>query len=636
MVQAMEKEKNVMPELGTTAQVLQRDFLQYPNRIAMRKKKFGIWQEYTWADVYEHVKNIALGFKRLGLEKEDCVIIIGNNNPELFWVEWAVQAMRGVAVCLYVDTPPNEMKFYIGECEAKFIVAEDQEQTDKFIKIHQECPSTQRCIYWNPNGLWFYEEPYLLNLSKLEELGTETEHGDPGTFERFVDQGRGDDLATIVYTPGTTGVPKGIMLEHNSLLTYAKNGFQIYPIDQGAEYVSFSSPAWAEQFIGLSAGLYHPLTISFAEEPETTQPDIREIGPKFVFCTSRLWEDLAKRIQLRLEGSSRWKRKTFSWALNVGYQIIKFHEMSKPIPFHWKLIHLLASLPLRRVKDHLGLSKVSVAYTAGSLIAPELMKFFRALGIPLCSLYSLLELGILSGGLPTGYKYETIGKTFPNVEAKIENGELCFRTSGMARGYLKDMESFRRNIRDSWYHTGDKALIDKDGDIVYLDRIGDLIKLKDKGQFSPQFIETRLRFSSYIKDAIVFGREEKEYLIALLTIDFNMIGQWAASHKIPYTTYLELSQLPQTLELLTKEIKIVNDGVPHPIKKFVSLHKEFDPDEAELTRTHKLKRAILIEKYKDIIEAMYAGKDRLTVETTVTYQDGMAGVIKCALSIQSI
>ncbi|MFH0845495.1 MAG: AMP-binding protein, partial [Pseudomonadota bacterium] len=269
-----------MDNLDTTGRLLRQNFNSYPNKVAMRKKRFGIWQEYTWAKVYEHVRHIGLGFKELGLKREDRVIIIGNNDPELFWAEWAVQAMRGVAICLYVDTLPEEMEFYIRDSQARFIVAEDQEQVDKFIKIQESCPFIERCIYWDPKGLWFYEQTFLLSLSELEKLGEEYEKRNPGAFEGSIDEAREEDLTLIIYSSGTTGTPKGILLNHRGMLEFGKNGIGTYPIKPKDDYVSYASPAWAEQFIGLSAGLTFPLVVSFAEEPETLQADIRDIGPK--------------------------------------------------------------------------------------------------------------------------------------------------------------------------------------------------------------------------------------------------------------------------------------------------------------------------------------------------------------------
>ncbi|MFH1481520.1 MAG: AMP-binding protein [Pseudomonadota bacterium] len=625
-----------MDNLDTTGRLLRQNFNSYPNKVAMRKKRFGIWQEYTWAKVHEHVRHLGLGFKELGLKREDRVIIIGNNDPELFWAEWAVQAMRGVAICLYVDTLPEEMAFYIRDSQARFIVAEDQEQVDKFIKIQESCPFIERCIYWDPKGLWFYEQTFLLSLSELEKLGEEYEKRNPGAFEGSIDEAREEDLTLIIYSSGTTGTPKGILLNHRGMLEFGKNGIGTYPIKPRDDYVSYASPAWAEQFIGLSAGLTFPLVVSFAEEPETLQADIRDIGPKMLFYPPRLWEDLAKQIRVRLDESSWWKRWSFNWALKVGYVLLGYKEERKAVPLPWRLLHMLADILLKKVRDRFGMAKASVVFAGGSLMAPELVKFFRAIGVSLCSLYGISELGILSGAHPSDYRYETIGKPFPNVQVKIEDDELCIKTPGMAMGYINNIEGFNKKVTDGWYHTGDAALIHKDGSIEYLDRVEELIFLKDKSRFSPQFIETKLRFSPFIKDGIVIGGAERDYLVAIISIDFNTMAKWAESRGIPYTTYVELSQLPQTLELLAKEIQKVNERVPHPIKRFVSLHKEFDPDEAELTRSRKLKRSVLDERYKDIIEAMYLGKESMEMETSVTYRDGRKGSIICTLSIQSL
>lgn len=624
----------------TAPQLVRRNALLYGNEVAMRKKNFAIWFSTTWAEVYEHVKNIAQGFKDLGLEKGERVIIIGKNDPELFWCEWGAQSVGGVVTCLHVDSLPREIKYYIEDTEAKFFVGEGQEQIDKLIRIKDECPTIEKCIYWDPKGLWLYEEPYLLNLQDLEERGKQYGIEHPDFLDKSVDEGKKNDIALIIYSSGTTGEPKGIVFTYTTMFQFAKNGFTVYPIHKGDEYLSYASPAWLEQFFGIPIGVHIPLNISFAEELETVQDDIKDIGPAMLIYPPRMWESIARRINVRLSDSSRWKRALFNLAMEIGYKVVDYEEKKqKAAPLFVKIARAIVAPVLRQVRDQTGLSRAKVCLTAGAMVAPDLMRFFHALGVPLSSSYGISEVGILTGAPPERAKYDTIGPPYPQIEIRINtDNEALFRNPGMPLGYWNKQEQYDAKVKNGWFYSGDGVWLDDDGHAVFWDRMSEFVCLKGGTKFSPQFIETKLRFSLYLSDGFVFGKEDKDYLVAVVAIDYGVVGKWAESNHIPYTTFVELSQLPPVLDLLKEEIRKVNDSIPAGcrIKRYVSLHKEFDPDEAELTRTSKLRRNVLEERYKEIIDAMYAGKDIVNVEADVTYRDGRKGTVKASLVINTL
>jgi long-chain acyl-CoA synthetase len=602
----------------------------------MRKKRFGIWQQYNWKEVYQHVTWICFGFVFLGLQKGDRVIIIGNNDPELFWVQWGIQCAGGIPVCLLVDSLPEEAKYFIDNSGARFFIGEDQEQVDKILAIKENCPQIEKVIYWDERGLWFYKEPVIISLSKLEQLGKDEQARSPARMDQCINETKGEDTAVIIYTSGTTGTPKGITIPYYYVLFYSRNSFRTYGIPPGSEYFSYAPPAWTEQTLGLSVGPDYPLVISFAEEPETLQNDIMEISPHMLFYQPRLWEDLARQIRMKVDDSPWWKRLSFHLALKEGYRKLEAHEQGSTLPLLRKITCWIADrFVLTVATGHYGMKRVRLCTTSGTSCAPNLIRFFRALGVPLCSAYGIVEAGMISSSKQLERKYNTVGQPFPGIEVKIEDNEILVRSPGMAREYWGMADGLNKRMKEGWYHTGDTGYMDEDGYLVIYDRLNEMIRLRGGSSFSPQSIEAYLRFSLYIKDAIVFGDENKSYLTAIVSIDFGMVSKWAESRNIPYTTFIELSQKPEVLLLLAEEVKNVNKLLPEGgrIKKFVSLDKEFDPDETELTRSRKLKRHVMNKKYEDIYRFMYENRETVPVEANVTYSEGKERKVSLILRI---
>ncbi len=624
--------------LDTIAKLLQRNARVYGhNRVAMRKKDYGIWNEYTWQEVYEKVRHIAHGLLALGFEERGKVLILGDNDPEWYWAEWAAQCLGGSGIGVYIDCVPSEVRYYVEHSDSTFVFARDQEQVDKVLEIFDDLPKLKKIVYWDPRGLWFYESPHIMSLDDLEAAGKEHAREHEGAFEARVSEGKGEDIAAFCYTSGTTGRPKGAMLSHQNLL-YAVGALGQYnPFTPSEDYLSYISPAWVtEQMLGLAGGVKVPLLINFPEKPETVQTDIRDIAPQIIFYGARLWESLASSIEVKMSDSTRMKRLGYKLASRVSYRCLADKERCRsPGPLRRALRRLSDVLVFAPLRDRIGFAGNKVGYTAGAAISPDMMRLFHSIGINIKNLYGTTEASLVSLHRDGDVRYETVGVPFDGCEVRIsENDEILVKNPGVFVGYYKDPEATARVLRDGYYHTGDAGLLDK-GHLIYLDRVDEMIQLPDGHKFSPQYTEIRLRFSPHVRDAVVFGGEDKPFVSAILNIDYENVGNWAERRKISYTTYRDLSQHEQVRELLGGIVQKVNEVLPSNtrIKAFVSLHKEFDADEAELTRTRKLKRKPIEERYRDILEGIYARQDSIKVESQVAYRDGKVGTVKTEVKV---
>jgi long-chain acyl-CoA synthetase len=625
----------------TIPKLLQNRALEYGHRqIAMRKKDYGIWNEYTWQDVYEHVKKIANGLLALGFEMGDKITIIGDNDPEWFWAEWATQSLGGAAVGIYIDCIPSEVKYYIEHSDSTFVFARDQEQVDKILEIYDQLPKLKKVIYWDPRGLWFYDTSKAMDIKVLEDMGQKYDKDHPDLFEKFLSRGKRDDIAVFCYTSGTTGLPKGAMLSHRNLFYAVEVLEQYNPFLPMENYLSYISPAWlTEQILGLCGGVLIPLVLHFPEKPETVQVDIRDIAPHIIFYGARLWESLASTIQVKITDSTPLKVLFYKLALRVSHKRLEVREKGGNMGFLLRVLHRFADfIVFRPLRDRIGFTKNKVGYTAGAAISPDMMRLFHAIGINIKNLYGTTEASLISLHKDDDVRYETIGIPFEGCEVKIsEEGEILVKSDGVFVGYYKSPETTAKVFKDGYYHTGDAGLFDKEH-LVYLDRVDEMIELSDGRKFSPQYTEIRLRFSPYVKDVMVFGGEDKPFVSAILNIDYDNVGKWAERKKMTYTTYIDLSQKKEVRELLKGIVGRVNSVLPEyaQIKAFVSLHKEFDADEAELTRTRKLKRKPIEERYKDILAGIYEKRESIKVESQVAYRDGRVGMVRTEVIVNCL
>lgn len=626
----------------TLPKLLKRNAEKYGDRkIAMRVKDRGIWQRFTWKDYYEKVKFFSLGLLSLGMEKGDKVAILGENKPEIFWAELGVQSAGGTAVDIYTDCTPPEVKFFVTDSDSKFVVAHDQEQVDKILQIKDDLRQVKKVIYWDPKGLWNYNDSILISFPEVIQLGQSYEKDHLGLFEENVGKETGEEIALLSYTSGTTGLPKGAMILQRGLVAIARAWRDVDQWSDQDRYVSFLHPAWiTEQAVGVAGQLVSGMEVNFPEEPETVQENIREIGPTILFFAPRLWENINRMIQAKITDTSALRRWIYHLFLPVGYQAAENRLAKKELTFFRRLIHRIAHWVLfRPLKDRVGLSQTRCAYTAGSAVSPDILNYFQAIGVNIKQLYGGSEQGLVTLHLDGEIKCETCGTPLPGVEVRLSSeGEILVKGENIFSGYYKNLEATQEKIRDAWYYTGDFGYIDDDRHLVVIDRMEDLKELKGGRKFSPQFAEIRLRFCPYIKDALVVGGEDKDYVTAIINIDLENVGRWAETKRLPYTTFTDLSQKSEVIELIRNDIQRINKFLPEwsRIRKFVNLHKEFDADEAELTRTRKLRRAFVESRYSDLIRALYGKEREYHVEASITYRDGRKGVIKTAIQVNPV
>jgi long-chain acyl-CoA synthetase len=640
------KESIEITPLPANGDTLPKLFLQrvseLGDQIAMRKKRLGIWQEYSWKHSYQQVKDLCLGLVSLGLQRGEKVAIIGDNDPEFYWAEVAAWSAGGTTIAIFTDAGLQELGYVIDNSDAVFLFAHDQEQCDKALALREKSPNVRKVIYWESRGLWNYDDPWLMSYEQVQELGRQYETAYPGAFENMIREGNGDELALFSYTSGTTSLPKGAMIKQRNLLFGNQHVIKLAPVYQQDNYVSFSPLAWiTEQSLGLTGHLVTGFQVNFPESQATVQNDIREIAPSALLFPSRVWEQLAGLMRLRLLDSSWWNKVLFAGFLPIKYRIIDMEDAGKSIGPHWRVLGWLADIavfgPLR---DKIGMTRMRNAFTSGAALSPDVLRFFRSVGVELKNLYGSTECQAHTLHYDRNIKLATVGPPAPGIEIAIQpDGEMWIRSRAVFSGYYKDPHKSAEALdADGWFHTGDAGYVDNDGHIIYLDRVSDMIELANGEKFSPQYIEGRLKFSPYIQDVMTVGGFDIHYVTAIINIDFDNVARWAEKNRIAYTTFVDLSQKSEVAALIRKDIQAVNETLPPAaqVKKFVILHKVFDADEAELTRTRKLRRRALEQKYGAMLDAMYGNKDEVKVSAEVKYRDGRSGVVETAVKVCAV
>jgi long-chain acyl-CoA synthetase len=621
---------------------------QYGDRkVAVRQKELGIWQEFSWKDAYENTRDFALGLMSLGLKRGDRVSIAGDNDRYYLWADLAIMSLGGVTVGLFTDAAPKEIAYVISHSGAVVALAKDQEQCDKLLEIKEQIPEIRQVIYWDPRGMWYYDDPWLISFKEVQRRGQELWGQQPDLFEEVIAQGKGGELANICYTSGTTGLPKGVMLTHENFLVASRSFESTDPRYDSDNVLSFSPLAWiAEHSLSVTPHVLYGLIVNFPEEPETVQENIREIAPDIIFYPARLWENLTAVIQMRINDTSWINRVLYKAFLPVGYRVADKQYAKERVSPWLRLAYWLGDrLVFYPLRDQLGLINVRSAITAGAALGPEMFRFFRALGINLKQVFASTETtAVGTMHRDNDVKFATVGTPPADLQVKItEAGEICLGGGNIFTGYYKNedataqaLEIDENGIR--WFHTGDAGYVDEDGHLIYLDRMKDMIELASGEKFSPQFIEGRFKFSPYIRDVMAIGDPDKDFVAALISIDFENVGRWAENRSLTYTTYLDLSQKPEVYDLVLKDVCEVNKTLPRGgrVRKFVLMHKEFDADEAEMTRTRKLRRGYLRGRYQEIIDCIYQGEEAVKVSAIVHYQDGREGVVETTVRIMAL
>jgi long-chain acyl-CoA synthetase len=613
---------------------------EHPCDVAIREKQKGIWQEWTWAQYLDEVRALALGLMAIGLEKGDKLAILSDNRPQVYWTMVAVQIAGGMPVPLYQDAISRELQYVIDHADATIVLAEDQEQVDKVLEIRDHLPKVRRIVYDDPKGMRHYTDRALIRFTEVQAQGQQLEKQRPELFHELVAAGKPVDVALISYTSGTTGAPKGAMLSHDNLISAVAGMLQIETYRRTDETLAYLPPAWVgDTFWSLAAALLVGFRVNCPERPETVQENIREIAPHFLVAPPRIWENLASLVQVKMEDASFVKRRLYNLLMPYGYDVARHRMEHQALSFGQRLMHALGEFfvfgPLR---DHLGFRRIRSAYTGGAALGPEVFLFFRALGINLKQVYGQTECGVSCVQRDEEVALGTVGTPFPNVELQLsQDGEVTVRGPCVFLGYYKSPEATASTIREGWLYSGDAAFFDHKGQLVVIDRAKDVTSLANGTKFAPQFIENKLKFSPYIKEAVTIG-QDRPYVAAMINIDMENVGKWAERRQVTYTTYTDLAQKSEVYALIAREVERVNRDLDEAmqIKRYVLLHKELDADDEEITRTRKVRRGFVAKKYDTIIAALYADATEVPVTSVITYQDGRQAIIETKLAIRSV
>lgn len=617
----------------------------FGNRVALREKDYGIWQEYTWADYARHVVEMALGLEALGFQPGDALLILGDNRPRLYFGMLAAQLLRGIPCPMYPDAIPAELSYIARRVGARFALAEDQEQVDKFLSLSEGAESLSCILYDDPRGLSMYDDPRLISCDRLQALGREYGREHPGVVEQRVGAISPDDIAVLLHSSGTTGNPKGVPLTHRQALAAVRNAYTAGYFGQGEDIVAYLPVAWVGDFtFSVAAAAALRFTVNIPERQETVLRDLREIGPTLYFAPPRNWDHMLTHVQVRMEESGRLQQFLFKKLIPLAVELERERlngRRPQGLQGLWRraLRWLGEGLIYGPIKDHLGLSRVRHAYTAGEAIGEDTFLFFRALGVNLKQFYGQTENAALTAAQTDDeVKLRTVGRPLPGVEVRIsETGEVLLRAESLFSGYYQNPQATEAAFVDGWFRTGDAGQLDEDGHLIILGRVEEVVTTATGVRYVPQFIENQLKFSPYIKEAAVIGAG-KPYLTAIICIDYDAVGHWAEGRGVTYTSYADLSQKPAVYDLIGEVVRRVNAQMPKElrIRRFVNLHKEFDPDDGELTRTRKLRRNVINEHYAGVIEALYGDAPQVEVAARIVYEDGRAGVIQRALQIRQV
>ena len=608
----------------------------WPGEVAMREKEFGIWNEFTWADYRDRVKTIALGLIELGVKRGEVVSFIGKNRPEMVWSELAIHSVGCMSLGVYHDAMPQEVAYLVDYAQVRVVLAEDEEQVDKLLEVAENSKSIEKIVYFDPRGMRKYHDPRLVSWDDLKAMAARLEAREPSRFADEVALGKAEDVAILCTTSGTTSNPKLAMLQAGPFLGHCAAYLGADPKLPSDNYVSVLPLPWImEQIYAVAQPLISRITVNFVEEPETMMADLREIGPTFVLLAPRVWEQIAADVRARMMDATRFKQKMYEFGMRLGLQALDQKRRS------W-LAELILFRPLR---DRLGFTFLKSAATGGAALGPETFRFFQAMGVPLRQIYGQTELaGAYTIHRPDDVDFDTVGLPFGDTELRIDQpdkngvGEIVARTSGMFLGFYRNEEATKADVRDGWMYTGDAGYIKKEnGHLVVIDRVKDLATTSTGTRFSPQFIENKLKFSPFIAEAVILGHD-RPYLAAMICIRYSIVSKWAEQRSIAFTNYTSLSSQPEVYRLLREEVEKVNATLPEPqrVRKFVLLYKELDADDGELTRTRKVRRNVIAEKYADIIDAIYGDTPMVHVDTIIRFQDGTTSRIQTDLVVEKL
>ncbi|MHA1524620.1 MAG: AMP-binding protein [Alphaproteobacteria bacterium] len=636
--------------MDTFPKILRHNAQALRDHVAAREKDLGIWQSWTWAQVYDEVRLFALGLHALGLRRGQKLAIVGDNRPRLYWTFAAAQSLGAVPVPVYQDSVAKEMAFVIDHGDVTMAVVEDQEQVDKMMLITETVKGIKHIVYDDPRGLDKYDKKTIHSFEDVQALGAARLADDPSAQEWWqaqIDQGKGSDAAVILYTSGTTGNPKGVVLSYDNLVITARNAAQFDGLTVDDEVLAYLPMAWVGDHVFSYAQSYVVgFCVSCPESPETMMQDLLEIGPSYFFAPPRIFENILTSVMVRMEDASKTKQKVFQYFLKIARRVGEAILNGEPVGVLDRLIYGLGEIVVfGPLKNTLGLSRVRIGYTAGEAIGPEIFSFYRSLGINLKQLYGQTESSVFITAQPDGEIFaDTVGVPAPGVEVEIaDNGEVLYRSPGVFQEYYKNPDATTQTkTKDGWVHTGDAGYFDDVGHLKIIDRSKDVGKLKDGTLFAPKFIENKLKFFPNIKEAVAFGAG-KDFCAVFINIDLVAMGSWAERNNVAYASYQELAAFDTVYNMIADHIDEVNADLatdPHmagsQIARFLILHKELDADDGELTRTRKVRRTVVAERYQGLIDGLFSGAKSVDIKSEVTFEDGRRGRISATLVIRNV
>ncbi|MCC3855936.1 long-chain fatty acid--CoA ligase [Vibrio parahaemolyticus] len=621
--------------LDTFPKVLQHNAKHWPEQVAMREKEFGIWREFTWQDYENRVKWMALSLQDLGIGEQDVIGLLGDNRPEWVWGELAAHAIKGYSLGIYQDSMHEEVAYLINYAKAKVVIAEDEEQCDKLLELGDEIPSVEYIIYCDPRGMRKYDDPRLIDVEQVYKKGQLIDKANPDKYLNMVTATKGNDLSILCTTSGTTSKPKLAQLHSGTFLDHCAAYLRADPRSPGDNYVSVLPLPWImEQVYVVGQALISRQIVNFVEEQETMMSDLREIGPNFVLLAPRVWENIVADVSARMMDSTPFKQKMYKLGMSLANKALDQGKRSK----------LAEWILLRALRDRLGFSNLSSAATGGAAMGPDTFRYLQAIGVPLKQLYGQTEMcGAYTVHQADDVDYDSVGVAFDNADVKVINpdsngvGEIIAKSTGMFTGYLNNQAAYDEDVQDGWMHTGDAGYFKDSGHLVVIDRLKDMSETSHGDRYSPQFIENKLKFSPFIAEAVVVGKG-RPWLSAIICIRYAIVAKWAEQKGIAFTNYTNLSSQPEVYQAIREEVLKVNESLPdaQKISKFILLYKELDADDGELTRTRKVRRGVVAEKYGDIIETIYSAAPTVDVDTVITYQDGTKTRIQTSLVIETL
>ncbi|HCG7306506.1 TPA: long-chain fatty acid--CoA ligase [Vibrio parahaemolyticus] len=621
--------------LDTFPKVLQHNAKHWPEQVAMREKEFGIWREFTWQDYENRVKWMALSLQDLGIGEQDVVGLLGDNRPEWVWGELAAHAIKGYSLGIYQDSMHEEVAYLINYAKAKVVIAEDEEQCDKLLELGDEIPSVEYIIYCDPRGMRKYDDPRLIDVEQVYKKGQLIDKADPDKYLNMIAATKGSDLSILCTTSGTTSKPKLAQLHSGTFLDHCAAYLRADPRSPGDNYVSVLPLPWImEQVYVVGQALISRQIVNFVEEQETMMSDLREIGPNFVLLAPRVWENIVADVSARMMDSTPFKQKMYKLGMSLANKALDRGKRSK----------LAEWILLRALRDRLGFSNLTSAATGGAAMGPDTFRYLQAIGVPLKQLYGQTEMcGAYTVHQADDVDYDSVGVAFDNADVKVINpdsngvGEIIAKSTGMFTGYLNNQAAYDEDVQDGWMHTGDAGYFKDSGHLVVIDRLKDMSETSHGDRYSPQFIENKLKFSPFIAEAVVVGKG-RPWLSAIICIRYAIVAKWAEQRGLAFTNYTNLSAQPEVYQAIREEVLKVNESLPdaQKISKFILLYKELDADDGELTRTRKVRRGVVAEKYGDIIETIYSAAPTVDVDTVITYQDGTKTRIQTSLVIETL